>query len=165
MKPMIPGREKPSIEGRLRRWRKRILIAMPAAYAFVGWLRLHGALTYREYFTTLNLWPRPIYLAITGGMIGITFSAVVLLWLFHWRYAALFTRWLAAAFLLWFWIDRIWLSVQEAFFHQLETGLLVTLATILWAFILIRRKDLNQKPKEREKHGEQTGTGSQILSE
>jgi hypothetical protein len=165
MKPMTPRDNQTSFVNKLRRWRRRILIAMPAAYALVGWLRLHGALTYREYFTTLNLWPGAIYLAISGGLIGITFSIAALLWLFQWQYAALYTRVLASAFLLWFWVDRIWLSMREAFFHQLETGILITLATIFWGFILVRRKDLQQKQNETEKNGEQTGAGGQVLPE
>jgi len=131
----------------------------------MGWLRLHGALTFQDYFTTLNIWPRPIYLAISGGMIGVSFTLAVLLILFNCRYANKYARWLAIVFLMWFWVDRIWLSVREAFYNQLEIGLLITLGTIFWAFILVRRKDLHQKPKETEKNGEQTGTGSQVLSE
>ncbi|MBM3136591.1 MAG: hypothetical protein FJZ98_00200 [Chloroflexi bacterium] len=165
MKSTIPGDEKIPFARKLRQWRRRILIAIPAVYALVGWLRLDGALTYREYFATLNLWPRPIYFAITGGLIGVTFSLAAFLWLLHWRYAAVYTRWLAIVFLIWFWVDRIWLSVREAFFHQLETGILITLITIVWVFILIRRKDLQLKPKGLEENGEQTGTGSQILPE
>jgi len=131
----------------------------------MGWLRLHGALTFQDYFTTLNIWPRPIYLAISGGMIGVSFTLAVLLILFNCRYANKYARWLAIVFLTWFWVDRIWLSVREAFFNQLEIGLLITLVTLFWAFILIRRNDLRQEPKELEENGEQTGTGSQVLSE
>lgn len=163
MKPMIQREEGVSRSNKRRRWRKTILIALLGIFALVGWLRLHGALTYRDYFTTLNLWPHPIYLAISGGMIGITFTLAIFFLLLKWRFADLYARWLAIAFLLWFWIDRIWLSVREAFFIQLETAILITLATFFWAFILIRKKDFRQKPKELEEHGEQTGTGSQVL--
>lgn len=170
------------------RWRRFVLISLLGIYALMGWLRLHGALTYRDYFTALNIWPRPVYFAISGGMIGFTFTLAVITLFLKWCFAAIYTRWLAVAFLLWFWVDRIWLSVREAFFNQLEIGVLITLATLFWAFILIRRKDLQQKSNTRtddglippqsgdihpmlmhgakeEENGEQIGTGSQILPE
>jgi hypothetical protein len=165
MKPMIQREESSSRSNKWWHWRRTILIGMLGIYALMGWLRLCGALTFQDYFTTLNIWPRPIYLAISGGMIGVTFSLAVFFLLFNRRYAYKYARWLAVVFLLWFWADRIWLSVREAFFNQLEIGLLITLVTLIWAFTLIRRNDLHEKPKELEEDGEQTGTGSQVLSE
>jgi hypothetical protein len=165
MKPMIPNEKHTSRSKKKSRWRKNILIALLGTYALMGWLRLHGAMTYRDYFTTLNLWPRPIYLALSGGMIGFAFTLAAFLLLYKWRTAALYSRWLAIAFLLWFWVDRIWLSLREAFFNQLETAILITLVTLFWGFILIRKKDFHQKPNELEENGEQTGTGSQVLPE
>lgn len=165
MKPMIQREDSISRSNKRGRWRRTILIALLGIYALMGLLRLRGALTFQDYFITLNIWPRPIYLAITGGMIGFAFTLAVFLLLFNWRYAYKYARWLAVVFLLWFWADRIWLSMREAFFNQLEIGLLITLVTFIWAFTLIRRNDLHEKPKELEEDGEQTGTGSQVLSE
>jgi hypothetical protein len=165
MKAMIPSDESRLRSNKRRHWRRTILIGMLGFYALIGWLRLRGALTFQDYFTTLNIWPRPIYLAISGGMIGVTFTLAVFFLFFNWRYAYKYARWLAVVFLLWFWADRIWLSVREAFFNQLEVGLLITLVTLFWAFILIGRNDLHEKPKELEENGEQTGTGSEILCE
>jgi len=124
-----------------KRRRKFILIGILATYALMGWLRLRGALLYRDYFDSINLQPSPSYLAISGGVIGFLLSLAIILHVLKTRIGSRFSRWLAGIFLVWFWIDRIWLSTREAFYNQLEVSLLITAATLFWALILIRKKD------------------------
>ena len=123
------------------RRRKIFLIGFLVAYALMGWLRLRGALLYRNYFDSINLRPNPFYLAISGGAIGFLFSLAIILLLLKTRIGSRFGRWLAGSFLIWFWFDRVWLSTREAFFNQLEVSLLITTATLFWSLILIRKND------------------------
>ena len=141
------------------------LIGIFTLYALIGWLRLHESLTYWHYLLELNFWPRPLYLTITGGLIGLFFSLADFMYLFKIRFAPQYSRYLSILFLVWFWVDRIWFSTREAFFNQLEVSVIITLVTLFWSFILIRKKDFYRKNNQQEENGKQTGTGSQILPE
>lgn len=147
------------------RRRRGILIGLQFFYALIGWLRLYESLNFWHYLLSLNLWPRPMYMAITGGAIGFLFSLAIILSLFKSRFAPRFSRWLGIIFLIWFWLDRIWFSTRDAFFNQLVISVMISVITIFWVFILIKKKDYFWKNKEVEKNGNQTGTGSQILPE
>ncbi len=157
MEPRDADIHKKKTPGRLLRV---ILVMTLGVYALMGWLRLHGALTYWDYFHQIHLKPGPLYLAISGGLIGFSFSLAVILFLAKSRIAGRYGRWLAGVFLLWFWIDRIFFSTREAFFFQLEISVLISLATFFWAFVLIQKKDLKQKPPKKgalsEDNGNQT---------
>lgn len=147
------------------RARKNLLTALLSLYALMGWLRLVGTLRLWDYLEKFILWPRPLYLAVSGGLIGFLFSLAIILFLAQRKLAPRFSRVLALLFLIWFWVDRIWLSTRAAFFVQLEASLLITLTTLFWAFGLIKKKDFSNKKVLQEADGQQTGTGSQILSE
>lgn len=146
------------------RRRRAILIAILALYALVGWLRLRESLLFWDYLLALDFRPRPLYLALSGGILGLLFSLAAIFYVFRVWFAPRFSRWLGFVFLAWFWTDRVWLSTREAFFNQLEIGVLIILFTLFWCLILIRKRDFFKKRKTgQEDHGEQTGTGSQIL--
>jgi predicted nucleic acid-binding Zn ribbon protein len=142
MKLSAQGQENLVKNRKRSRRRKLTLIGFLTAYALMGWLRLQGALTYREYFESIDFRPGSVYLAITGGAIGFLFSMAIILLVINSRIGVRFSRWLASIFIIWFWIDRIWLSTREAFFNQLGISLLVTTATLFWAFVLIRKRDM-----------------------
>lgn len=125
-----------------RRRRKLILIGFLGAYALIGWLRLRNAFDYWNFFNSINLRPSPLYLAITGATIGFLFTLAVILIILKNRIGSRFSRWLAGGFLIWFWVDRILFSTRETFFDHLGISLTITAATIFWALILIRKKDM-----------------------
>jgi hypothetical protein len=143
-------------------WRRIILLCLLPVYAVIGWLRLFEALRYWDYLFELNIWPRPLYFAITGAALGAGFTLAWIFLLLKLRFNGFFNRILGGVFLLWFWTDRIWFSIREAFFNQLFIGLFITAITLIWIFLLIRKSDLPRKEPPIEP---QTGTGSQILSE
>ena len=51
------------------------MLCLLPIYALIGWLRLYEALNYWDYLIELNIWPRPLYFAITGAVIGARFHA------------------------------------------------------------------------------------------
>ena len=141
-----------------------IIVCLLSFYALTGWLRLNESLRFWGYLLELKLWPRPLYLAITGGAIGILFTLVIFLYVFKSKAASVCNRWLGILFLIWFWVDRIWLSSREAFYNQQIISFFITFVTFIWTFILVRKKDFPHRQKVQEENGQQTGTGSQILS-
>ncbi len=134
--PEFETRKKPP-----RLWRLRIALLLAAVFALMGWLRLQQALWYWAFLTDLDIWPRPPYFVVTGGVIGLGFSTALVMLLARKPVILRYIRVLGIIFLAWFWFDRILYSTWRAFFIQLPVSLLITAAILLLAFLLIRTKD------------------------
>ena len=143
-------------------WRRIISLCLLPGYALIGWMRLVEALRFWDYLLELNIWPRPLYFAVTGAAIGASFTLAWVFLLLKLKVSGFFSRVLGGVFLLWFWIDRIWFSMREAFFNQLLIAFLITTVTLAWTFFLTQKINLPRKEATSEP---QTGTGSQILPE
>jgi hypothetical protein len=139
------------------RWRRIISLCLLPWYALIGWMRLVEALRFWDYLLELNIWPRPLYFAVTGAAIGASFTLAWVFLLLKLKVSGFFSRVLGGVFLLWFWIDRIWFSMREAFFNQLFIAFVITAITLVWMFLLTRKTDLSRKEATSEP---QTGTGS-----
>ena len=131
-------------------WRRIFLLCLLPIYALIGWLRLHESLNYWDYLIELNIWPRPLYFAVTGGLLGLGFTLSWLFLLLKLKITVIYSRALGGIFLTWFWVDRIWLSLREAFFKQLLTAFFITAVTLGWMFLLIQKTDFRQKVKPDE---------------
>jgi hypothetical protein len=57
------------------------------------------------------------------------------------RIAPPLARIVCMLFLGWLWVDRIWLGTRESFYYQLTVNLLISAATLLIAFVLVRGRD------------------------
>ena len=121
------------------------MLCLLPIYALIGWLRLYESLNYRDYLIELNIWPRPLYFAVTGGLLGIGFTLAWVFLLLKFKASARYNRILGMIFLIWFWADRIWLSLREAFFDQLFVGFLISAVTLSWMFLLIHKTDFKKK--------------------
>lgn len=151
----FPSRPKTSEKSRL--WRRVVSFFLLPCYGLVGWLRLAGSIQLWDYFVELNLWPRPLYIALSGGIIGMCFTLAWLFLLFRVRFGWIFNRIIGIFFLLWFWVDRIWLSTRAAFFNQLVIAFFITGITVLWVTVF------NPKPNQSQMEANlepQTGTGN-----
>ncbi|MDP2965528.1 MAG: hypothetical protein Q8N39_05740 [Pelolinea sp.] len=138
-------------------WRRIISLCLLSVYALIGWLRLAEALRYWDYLLELNIWPRPLYFAITGAIIGAGFTFAWIFLLLKLKFSGRFNRVLGGVFLVWFWTDRVWFSMREAFFIQLFTAFFITAVTLIWMFLLTQKTELLRKEATSEP---QTGTGS-----
>jgi hypothetical protein len=118
---------------------------------------LAEALRYWDYLIELNIWPRPLYFAITGALLGAGFTLAWVFLLFKPKISGFFSRILGGIFLLWFWTDRIWLSLREAFFNQLLIALFITAVTLVWMFLLTLK---TSRPRKEVTSEPQAGTGS-----
>jgi hypothetical protein len=117
-----------------------------APYAQLGWLRFSQGLTYRGYLSELKIWPGPQYIIFSGLAIGATFSLLLLALLLRARFAPPLARIICMFFLGWLWVDHIWLGTREAFHYQLIVNILISTATVLIAFVLVREPDYRRNP-------------------
>jgi hypothetical protein len=130
---------------KIGRWRRIISLCLLPGYALIGWLRLAEALHNWDYLLDINIWPRPLYFAISGALIGAGFTAAWVILLLKLKFSGRFSRFLGSIFLVWFWVDRIWLSLRDAFFNQLFVAFLITSITLIWMFLLTQKTDFQRK--------------------
>lgn len=116
-------------------------------YALLGWLRFTNGLKFSDNFTDINLWPRPLYISISGLVIGILFTTAIIFMVLKIKYTPAFLRILGVLFILWLWFDHIWFGTREAFFNQVIITLLITLVTLILIFVLVKKKDYNKEKK------------------
>lgn len=125
-------------------WRRTAALLMAIMYASMGWLRLYNGLRFRAYLLSLGVWPDPLYQAISGGLIGAAFTIAGLLTLIRHAQAVIFTRLAGLVFLAWLWADRVFLSDLPSFLNLLPASLLISLATLVWIFFIVRLEDLSK---------------------
>ena len=130
---------------RRRYWISAFLLML---YALVGWLRLQQTLLYWYYFLGLGLWPHPLYLAVSGGVIGAGYSLALIFHLVRFKYTARYIRFLGILLIIWIWIDRIWIGMRDAFLSLLPITILVTGCTIGLDLLLVGRIEYIKKNKE-----------------
>ena len=131
---------------RRRYWISAFLLML---YALVGWLRLQQTLLYWYYFLELSLWPHPLYLAVSGGAIGIGYSLALIFHLARFEYTARFIRFLGILLIIWIWIDRIWIGMRDAFISLLPITIIITGCTIGLDLLLVRKiKYIKKKNQE-----------------
>jgi len=126
---------------RWRKWRWVLSLVSAAFIALTGWLRLSGALRNFNYLREIRLFPGPTYIAISGGVRAFLFTAAFVLLFLRARSALFFTRSIAAAYLLWMWVDRIFLGTREAFRFYLASTLLISAFMLFFAFALLQPRD------------------------
>ena len=102
-----------------------------AGISAVGWMRFQQTLRHWFYLIDINLWPHPIYLAITGGLIGIGFSLGLILHLTANPHTNQFLRILCVILVVWLWVDRIFIGMRESFTILLASTLLITICLVL----------------------------------
>jgi hypothetical protein len=144
----IPKEDHPKVSEQLHRnsWQRILSMTLVLVYALMGWLRYREIYMYWFYFLKLGIWPRPYYFLWSGVGIGAVFSLALVLMIFRASFVPLFVRIAGGLFLAWLWVDRIWLGRREAFFDQLGISILITLATLIIMFVLVRKVDYQKKP-------------------
>jgi len=134
---------------RRAKWRRIAVIISLSAIAMAGWLRARETLVYWSYLLKLKIWPSPLYILLSGLVIGLTFSLGVLFVAIQLRFAPLYIRISGVLLLLWLWCDYIFLGTREAFFDQVLVLTIISLLTLHVVFILVRNKDFSKE----EYHG------------
>jgi len=130
---------------RRRYWISAFLLML---YALVGWLRLQQTLLYWYYFLELELWPHPLYLAVSGAVLGIGYSLALILHFTRFNYTAGYIRFLGILLIIWIWIDRIWIGIRDTFISLLPITIIITGCTIGLDLFLVRKIEYKKKNKE-----------------
>ena len=136
---------------RKKKWARRwywIAAFMLMLYALIGWLRLQQTLLYWYYFLELNLWPHPLYLTVSGGMIGIGYGLALVFHLFRFKHTALYIRIVGILLISWIWIDRIWIGRRTSFIALLPITMLITFCTIGLDLLFTRKIEYQKKIEE-----------------
>lgn len=142
---------------RRRYWISAFFLMM---YALVGWLRLQQTFLYWYYFLELDLWPHPLYLAVSGGAIGIGYSLALIFHLARFKYTARYIRFLGVLLIIWIWIDRIWIGMRDSFISLLPITIIITGCTIGLDLLFVRKTEYIKKSKQ---HAWKNRKGSKIL--
>jgi hypothetical protein len=142
--------KKNKVEKRQRRkfWISAISIAL---YALIGWLRFQQTLLYWYYLIELDLWPHPIYLAISGGLIGTGYSLAFIFHVIRYKFTHQYIRVLGLILIVWIWIDRIWIGMRDSFVPLLPITILITICTIGLDVFFIRKIKYGKKKIEHAK--------------
>jgi len=112
------------------------ILVIPAA---AGWMRFQQALRHWYYLIDLNVWPRPIYFAVSGGLIGIGYSLALIFHFLKLRFTEVYLRILGITLILWLWVDRIFVGIRESFRLLLPVTILITLFVISFDVFLFRK--------------------------
>lgn len=110
-------------------------------YALLGWLRFVISLRYQSYFIELDIWPRPLYIILSGLGIGIGFSIAMVFMIIKANFTPVYFRILGFIFLAWFWFDQIWIGTWTSFRNQAVLPIVITLITIMLMFIFVKTRD------------------------
>ena len=136
--------------GKKRSGKRRHLVAafFLLTYALMGWLRLYNYIRFWDYMQELGIWPSPLYLALSGGLIGLAFSAALVVFGLGLKVHVQLVRLVGLVFLLWLWLDRILLSDRQTFIFLLPVTVTITLLTVFLMFVLIRPGSLSKGEKQ-----------------
>ncbi len=104
----------------------KVLVFLLVAVSVFGWLRLQQALVYWNTFNWLEVSVPPLYLAISGGVFGLgLLVAAIWLWYglpgYH-----LLTGSVVVLFMVWYWLDRLLLTISPAAQANLVFALVLT---------------------------------------
>lgn len=116
-----------------------------AAISLIGWMRFQQALRHWYYLLELTLWPPPIYLAASGGLIGIMYALGLIFHLTKQSFTALFLRITSAVLILWLWVDRIFFSIRGSFSLLLAGTIFLTILLIGLDLFLVRKNIYRMK--------------------
>jgi len=118
--------------------------------ATVGWMRFQQSLHHWYYLIGLKLWPHPLYLAISGGLIGIGYSLALIFHLARKSFTPFYLRVLGITLLIWLWIDRIFIGMRDSFYLLLTGTILITVVMIALDIFIFHK---NRYPEKEDNDG------------
>ncbi len=113
------------------------------AYGFLllgvmGWLRVGQALPLWRILESLQVWPGPLYLVVSGAVWGLFgLVAAVVVWI-GFRWARSFTIAAALLLALSYWFDRLFLVQSDAARANLPFALIMTVVLLVFTFATLR---------------------------
>ena len=126
-------------------WLAALILAI---FSVIGWMRFQQTLRHWYYLVDLGIWPHPVYLAVSGGLIGIGFGLALIFHLSRSRFTLFAIRILEIVLLIWLWIDRIFIGMRESFLLLLAGTVMITLIVIACDRFIFRRNSYVQKAEQ-----------------
>ena len=127
------------------KWIRWITAGVLVVISMVGWMRFQQALRHWYYLIDLNLIPAPIYLAVSGGLIGIAFGVGLIFHLAGNPFTPVYLRLITATLVIWLWIDRIFVGVRNAFLLLLAGTIFISLCLIIFDQYLFSKNSYPMK--------------------
>lgn len=112
----------------------KVLTAGLLIISLTGWLRLQQAFADWQTLSQIGVSPGPLYIAISGGVIGAgALVSAVGVWLrSKWFFS--FTRGFALVWQAWAWVDRLWLARSETALSNWPFALGATVVIVGYVF-------------------------------
>lgn len=133
--PQAPAVSRPS---RWRSLQRAVLWLGFACIATAGWVRLVTAVNNWYWLDFAKLNPGPLYLAITGGLWGVT-ALAALLWMVPRRPGSRIVGLSAAVFFaLTYWIDRLFISTHPEGAGNTPFAIFLTIFLLAYVYLVLR---------------------------
>jgi len=116
---------------KINQFNRQVIAILLAAGAMIGWLRFQQSLRYWYYFIEIGLDPHPVYLAVSGALIGIAFSLALILLLMRRRITRKFILGMSMVTAAWLWIDRLFVIQPASRAAYLPSVILLTALLII----------------------------------
>lgn len=114
-----------------------------------GWLRLQQSLAGWDQLTEIGVQPGPLYIAVTGALIGAGgLAAAIGVWM-RARPGFWFARVFAVAWQAWNWADRLWISSAETARVGWAFALGATVLILVYVFAVLDEEDRRWYAKQR----------------
>jgi uncharacterized membrane protein YidH (DUF202 family) len=114
-----------------------LLIIIYLAIAYFGWLRFSHVLSGWKFYSQYPLANLLPYLAVSGFAWGaLNLSSGVVLW-FGWRWAPFLAGITAIISVIWYWLDRLLLTVPADARANQVFAVILSLLLVLFAFIVL----------------------------
>lgn len=132
-----------------RNWRNTLTLFFLLGISIVGWLRMAETLKLYDYLLELGLNPPPLYLIISGGVIGAFFLTASIAQLLQVAWSLIFTRLCAVSLGVFLIIEKVYLSrsfgaLGKGTTLSLTLGILLTVI-LFYLPVAIKPKSFNDE--------------------
>lgn len=111
----------------------KVLVFLLVVASILGWLRLQQALVYWHTLAGLEVSVPPLYLSISGGIFGFSMLAAAVWLCFGLPGYRLLTGSVVALFTTWYWLDRLFLTINPAAQVNLVFAIVLTAFLVVFA--------------------------------
>jgi hypothetical protein len=122
-----------------------LLLAGLFVLSVYGWLRFQQSLSLWKILIQIEVWPGPLYLAISGAAWGLMGLIAVLALFFRLTWAIQYTKVIVLLMAAWYWFDRLVLVQSEAARTNLVFMALLTILAVIYTFAVLRSLQRNKK--------------------
>ena len=137
----------PSKKDRRVAWNAAVVMIFIAT---IGWMRFQQALRHWYYLINLGVWPPPLYQAVSGGLIGISFSLGLIFHILKRPFTISYLRVINALLFVWLWIDRIFIAIRDYFLLRLAGTISISVCLLCVDILLYRKITYPTKKVEDE---------------